>query len=835
VIDIGTTLNQRFRLEKELGRGGMGAVYSATDLVLQRNVAIKVLKDQSGEDVGKRLRLEAQIAARLLHDNVVRIYDFGQAEGTWYLVMEQVDGTSYVKRWRNLTLSERLRVLAGVADALDYAHHQGVIHRDIKPGNVLLSASDIPKLSDFGLSLLADRADEAGTIRGTPHYMSPEQSRGKRLDYRTDLYSLGVMLYESATGSVPFTGNSMSVLAQHMGTPPEPPRARNPGVSDALQRLILSLLAKKPTERPASGGAVAAALREEVERIQAQESPAAPEAGAAAEAEPQPELPLGLDMAAVARLQESASDERQRHLREGGRGGAAAPRIPLKSPLTAAPPPANAADLVASPLVRQMLRRVLDEPVMLSADERYLMGHYLAYLLIGARRRPLLKRRESDRRNADRARFLLAMTYALASGPTEEAVQEAARLLDERIDVRPALSPVVVAKYLGWRETVPRTRLFRQTRKALQETSTYAREHMLGSKGMLNPGLVPQTLDDLRKVAPARTEVDDVLVERWNRLADAWRDHPEFRDAALRFTSRQAHRDPASQALWPEVVYPLIELARWQRRSRPWAERLWDGVVGKILHIGDAGTELDRLLARSVSAQVVAQIDDSVNELARRPPRSEEDVEDEEPAIDETARFTATLSGSATALADIAEEDTVRDTGLVSLANPDPHRFLLGQLQELWKEGINALSSQVAGPMGSAASGVHKAGPSHRHIPIGPYRLVVVPSIRGRAAGQLAIQGMPNKQIELTTPSFRTMGSATKPILAVWLYQDNSLALAHLDFQGTPRYVVWHAPRAHELKFDTSDDALQELETLGLEIPDQFEDALSRRFRPGPR
>ena len=102
VIDIGTTLNQRFLLEKELGRGGMGAVYSATDQVLQRKVAIKVLKEQSGEEVGKKLRLEAQIAARLLHDNVVRIYDFGQAEATYFLVMEEVNGTSYSKRWRHL-------------------------------------------------------------------------------------------------------------------------------------------------------------------------------------------------------------------------------------------------------------------------------------------------------------------------------------------------------------------------------------------------------------------------------------------------------------------------------------------------------------------------------------------------------------------------------------------------------------------------------------------------------------------------------------------------------------------------------------------------------------
>ena len=476
-----------------------------------------------------------------------------------------------------------------------------------------MTATDVPKLSDFGLSLMAEQADEAGTIRGTPHYMSPEQTKGKRLDFRTDLYSLGVMLYESATGTVPFTGNAMSVMAQHAGTPPEPPRSRNPGISQPLERLILSLLAKKPEDRPGSGAAVATALRDEVERIRAKEPPA-PEPAAA------PSSSAALDLAALADWSKRTKAR-------------PAPREPLEpcaarplcrratAPPRPVPPPASAADLVASPLVRTMLRTVLSEPVMLSADERYLMGHYLAYLLIGSRRKGILLRRPLDRRNADRARYLLAITYALASGPTEEAVKEAASLLDQRIDVRPALSPVVVAKYLSWRDTPPRRRLFRQTRKALQEASAYAQKSMTDDKGVLNPGLMPQTLDDLRKIAPARNVVDDVLVERWNRLAEVWRDHPEFRAAALRYASPQAHRDPASQALWPEVVYPLIELARWQRRFRTRAETLWDALVGRLFHVGDAGVELDRLLTRSVPAQMVAQIDDSVNLLAKKPPR----------------------------------------------------------------------------------------------------------------------------------------------------------------------------------------------------------------------
>jgi serine/threonine protein kinase len=142
VIGIGSTLNQRFTLEKELGRGGMGAVYRATDQVLGRTVAIKILKDLGGDadEVGKRIRLEAQILARLAHEHIVRLYDFGQSESTYFLVMEEVDGTSFARRWRNLPLLERLRVAAEVAEALDYAHHQGVIHRDVKPANVLLTA-----------------------------------------------------------------------------------------------------------------------------------------------------------------------------------------------------------------------------------------------------------------------------------------------------------------------------------------------------------------------------------------------------------------------------------------------------------------------------------------------------------------------------------------------------------------------------------------------------------------------------------------------------------------------------------------------------------------------
>ncbi len=260
---IGTTLNQRFTLDKELGRGGMGAVYRATDLVLGRPVAIKVLKDRGGEEVGRKIRLEAQILARLVHEHIVRIYDFGEADGLYYFVMEEVDGSSFFRKSRSLDLPGRLRVLAQVADALDYAHHQGVIHRDVKPANVLLTRSDSARLSDFGLSVLMEaNTDDPGVIRGTPSYMSPEQAQGRRLDHRTDLYSLGVMLYECAVGSPPFAGPSFAVIASHAGATPDPPRSRNPEVSPDLEALILRLLAKSPDARPSSGAAVAEMIRD---------------------------------------------------------------------------------------------------------------------------------------------------------------------------------------------------------------------------------------------------------------------------------------------------------------------------------------------------------------------------------------------------------------------------------------------------------------------------------------------------------------------------------------------------------------------------------------------
>jgi serine/threonine-protein kinase len=873
VIDIGTTLNQRFLLEKELGHGGMGAVYSATDEILQRTVAIKVLREQSGEDVGKKLRLEAQIAARLLHENVVRIYDFGQANGTYFLVMEEVAGSSYSKRWRHLTLVDRLRILAQVAEALDYAHHQGVVHRDIKPGNVLLTIADSPKLSDFGLSILAEKGDQSGMIRGTPLYMSPEQTKGSQLDFRTDLYSLGVMLYESATGVAPFSGPSATIMAQHVSAMPSPPRARNTEISEDLEALIMSMLAKRPQDRPRSGSAVADELRREIDRmLRRQDEGAIAAAGVSPPTAPgltAPTSPVLTEPQPIEALPSLAANGtaigseglvglgKSASLGPGVQPGqvteavhtavAQSPLAPVRVPpaiqtavaksgVGSTPRPAisvasvagtgGVTAMVRSPLVRKMLEVVLAEPILLSPEERYLDGHYLAYLLSGSRRRGLLMRRPLEPRNADRARLLLGLTYAMLAGPTDEAIHDVASLLDQRVDVRAALSPIVVAKYLASRGNTAKRKIFRQTRKSIGETSPYAQKRMMDAKGLLNPGLMPQRLEDLNHIAPPRSEVDDILVERWNRVADVWRDEPAFRNAVLRYATTGAHRDPASAALWPEVVYPLIERARWHRRIRSRTEAVWDYLCAKVIHLPDAGVALDRALDRAVPAPLVAQLDDSLDLMIENP-RLDDDEADPFAAADEADRFTATITVSEQSLAEIAGEavEPAQGAELVRLLEPNPLRLLQGELHDLWKEAIAALQQQAQPRPGAKPA-------THRHIAVGPYRLVVIPSIRGRTAGQIVIQGMSNKQIELTTPTIRTRSSAGKPIVAIWIYRDNSLVITHLDFVNTARYVFWRAPKNLQLNFDDPADLNHELFSLGMEIPDQLDQALSRSFRP---
>ncbi|HHE73293.1 MAG TPA: hypothetical protein ENL34_13545 [Chloroflexi bacterium] len=258
---IGKTLGQ-YQILEEIGRGGMAVVYKAHQPTLERYVAIKVLPQQftfDREFVERFLR-EARAAARLNHPNIVTIHDVGQADGTYYIVMEYLEGPSLadlLRQQRALPPQQAAQIVAQVASALDYAHQQGFVHRDVKPSNILLGAGGVAKLTDFGIVKAAEgtRLTQTGTVLGTPEYMSPEQAKGLGVDRHSDIYSLGVVAYEMLAGRVPFSGDTLAVLHAHVYEPPDL-RALPVGV----QGVVSSALAKDPRQRFGSSGAFAQAL-----------------------------------------------------------------------------------------------------------------------------------------------------------------------------------------------------------------------------------------------------------------------------------------------------------------------------------------------------------------------------------------------------------------------------------------------------------------------------------------------------------------------------------------------------------------------------------------------
>ena len=270
---IGVLLNGRYRPDAELGRGGMGVVYRAHDTLLDRHVAVKVLSAaELGAEGRGRLLGEAQAAAGLNHPNIVSGHDAGEAQipdradPLPFIVMELVEGPSLHDR-RPEPLEETVAVACQVCAALEHAHGRGIVHRDLKPENVLLSADAIggtgaAKLSDFGLARsVASRLTVEGTVTGTVFYLAPELALGQAYDGRADLYALGVMLYELATGHLPFLADDpLAVISQHLHAPAVPPRARDEGFPPVLDALILRLLSKDPQDRPASAAEVRCAL-----------------------------------------------------------------------------------------------------------------------------------------------------------------------------------------------------------------------------------------------------------------------------------------------------------------------------------------------------------------------------------------------------------------------------------------------------------------------------------------------------------------------------------------------------------------------------------------------
>jgi ABC-type oligopeptide transport system substrate-binding subunit len=255
---IGSLLNERYRLDDEIGRGGMAVVYHGHDTLLERPVAVKVVSaDTLGTESRARLLLEAQAIAKLNHPNIVSVHDAGEVDGLPFIVMELVEGETLHNRCPE-ALDDILAIARQVCAALEHAHAQGIIHRDLKPENVLLTLDGTAKLVDFGLARsMASRLTSEGTIIGTVFYLAPELALGQEFDGRADLYALGVMLYELTTGRLPFTADDpMAVISQHLHAPVVPPRLKNAAIPPFLDSSIIRLLSKDPTDRPTSAAEV---------------------------------------------------------------------------------------------------------------------------------------------------------------------------------------------------------------------------------------------------------------------------------------------------------------------------------------------------------------------------------------------------------------------------------------------------------------------------------------------------------------------------------------------------------------------------------------------------
>lgn len=260
----------KYTLEARLGEGGMAAVYQSQHPQFHRPVAIKILPPTIGQDPSFRVRFEreGQMIAGLNHPSIIRVYDIDQVDGLFYMVMDLLPGGTLEARLREGGLDRRwsVDVIVKMAEALDYAHARGVIHRDIKPSNILLDAESQPVLADFGIARMAQAESDpnltaAGTVMGTPAYMAPEQLSGDQIDARSDIYALGVVLYQLLAGRAPFTGDTMAVVTAHLTKQPQALRELVSDLPPALDAVVLQALAKQPEHRFKSAAVFAQALR----------------------------------------------------------------------------------------------------------------------------------------------------------------------------------------------------------------------------------------------------------------------------------------------------------------------------------------------------------------------------------------------------------------------------------------------------------------------------------------------------------------------------------------------------------------------------------------------
>ncbi len=275
-MELEHVFNGRYRVDDRLGTGGMAIVYRGTDLLLRRRVAIKVLRDQFAldDDFVKRFEYEAQAAARLSHPNVVNVYDFGREGNAYFIVMEIVEGetlAAMLHAGEPMPESVAIDYATQIAAGLAFAHRQELLHRDVKPANILVTHDDVVKLGDFGIArAVAENAigvTQPGMVMGSVAYISPEQAQGKELDARSDLYSLGVVLYQMVVGRLPFLGETpVTVALKHVTEPVPNVDAAALGISPALASIVVKLLQKDPADRFSSAAELGRALRESREQ-----------------------------------------------------------------------------------------------------------------------------------------------------------------------------------------------------------------------------------------------------------------------------------------------------------------------------------------------------------------------------------------------------------------------------------------------------------------------------------------------------------------------------------------------------------------------------------------
>jgi serine/threonine-protein kinase len=277
-VAAGTVIDERYRVISRVGSGGMAEVYCAEDTQLGRRVAVKLLHERFAQDEEfvERFRREASSAASLSHANIVNVYDRGQWGGTYYIAMEYLDGRSLdsiVREEAPLAPQRAIELTEQVLRAARFAHRHGVVHRDLKPHNVIIDEEGRVKVTDFGIARAgASEITQTGSIMGTARYLSPEQAQGHTVSPRSDLYAIGIMLYELLTGTVPFEGDSVVAIAlRHLSEPPRPPSVLVPTLSANLDAIVMRALAKRPEARFADADEFLAALEGERQRLRSED------------------------------------------------------------------------------------------------------------------------------------------------------------------------------------------------------------------------------------------------------------------------------------------------------------------------------------------------------------------------------------------------------------------------------------------------------------------------------------------------------------------------------------------------------------------------------------